>query len=103
MSLKVVGGRLDLSPDGIVCQLDDGAAKVVCTITRKVLRDLGDHHQLGGSEERLFSHLLLAIEQLASRKFNAGRIDKDGALTIETADLLRYGRTVLRTVAPTPH
>jgi len=103
MSLRVIGGRLDLLPGNIVCQLANGAAKVACIVTREVLRNLGDHRQLRGSEESLFSRLLPEIEQLASAKFDAGRIDKNGALTIETSDLLRYGRRVLGTVTRTPH
>src|SRR5947209_6826479 len=65
MPLKVMGGRLELSADRIVCQLHDGTTKVVCTITRQLLRTLGDYYQLSGSEELLFSELLPEIEQLA--------------------------------------
>jgi hypothetical protein len=92
MSLRVVAGRLELSSSRIVCQLDDGVTKVVCTIARQALRDLGDYHQLSGSEEAVFSQLLPAIERLASAKFQARLFDENGELSIGTADLLRYLR-----------
>jgi hypothetical protein len=88
--IRVVAGRLDLSSSSVVCQLDDGVTRVVCTIARQVLRDLGDYHQLKGSEEAVFSELLPEIERIASTKFQAGLLDKNGELSIRTADLLRY-------------
>jgi hypothetical protein len=92
VSLRVVSGRLDLSSSSIVFQLDDGVTRVVCTIPRQVLRDLGDYRQLRGSEEAVFSQLLPEIERLASTKFQAGLLDENGELSIGTADLLRYLR-----------
>jgi hypothetical protein len=92
VSLRVVAGRLDLSSDSIVCQLDDGVTRVVCTIARQALRDLGDYHQLSGSEEAVFSQLLPEIERLANAKSEAGLFDQNGELSIGTADLLRYLR-----------
>jgi Group II intron, maturase-specific domain len=90
VSLRVVAGRLDLSSNSIVCQLDDGETRVLCTIARQVLRDLGDYHQLKGSEEAVFSELPPEIERIASTKFQAGLLDENGELSIGTADLLRY-------------
>jgi hypothetical protein len=92
MSLRVVAGRLDLSSSSIVCQLDDGETRVVCTIARQTLRDMGDYHQLSGSEEAVFSQMLPEIERLATEKFQAGFLDENGGLSIGTADLLRYLR-----------
>ena len=92
MSLRVVAGRLDLSSSSIVCQLDDGETRVVCTIARQALRDMGDYHQLSGSEEAVFSQMLPEIERLATEKFQAGFLDENGGLSIGTADLLRYLR-----------
>jgi hypothetical protein len=86
----VVAGRLDLSSNSIVCQLDDGETSVLCTIARHVLRDLGDYHQLKGSEEAVFSELLPEIERIAGTKFQAGLLDENGELSSRTADLLRY-------------
>jgi hypothetical protein len=92
MSLRVVAGRLDLSSSSIVCQLDDGETRVVCTIARQALRDMGDYHGLSGSEEAVFSRMLPEIERLATEKFQAGFLDENGGLSIGTADLLRYLR-----------
>jgi hypothetical protein len=92
MSLRVVAGRLELSSSSIVCQLDNGVTKLICTIARQALRDLGDCHQLSGSEEAACSQLLPEIERIASAKFHAGVIHKTGKLSIGTAGLLRYLR-----------
>ena len=92
--LKVAAGRLDLSSDSIVFQLQDGASKVVCTIARPVLRELGHYYGLSASEEAVFSELLSGIERLASAKFDARRFDQRNELSIETFDLLRYGRAL---------
>src|SRR5262249_59268557 len=78
MSLRVVAGRLDLSSSSIVCQLDGGETRVVCTIARQALRDMGDYHQLSGSEEAIFSQMLPEIERLATEKFQAGLLDENG-------------------------
>jgi hypothetical protein len=94
VSLRIVAGRLDVSSNSIVCQLLDGATRVGCTIARQVLRDLGDFHQLRGSEEAVFRQLLPEIERLASTKFHAGRTDESGMLSIGIADLLRYSRSL---------
>ena len=96
MSLKVVAGRLDLSSNSIVCQLDGGETRVVCTIARQALRDMGDYHQLSGSEEAIFSQMLPEIERMATEKFRAGLLDENGGLSIGTADLLRYLRPQLQ-------
>jgi Protein of unknown function (DUF1488) len=92
VSLRVVAGRLDLSSNSIVCQLHDGETRVLCTIARQALRDLGDYHRLKGSEEAVFSELLSEIERIASAKLQAGLLDENGELSIGTADLLRYLR-----------
>jgi len=92
MSLRVVAGWLDLSSSSIVCQLDDGETRVICTIVRQALRDMGDYHQLSGSEEAVFSQMLPEIERLATEKFQVGFLDENGGLSIGTADLLRYLR-----------
>jgi len=86
-----VAGRLEWSSSTIVCELQDGDTRIVCTISRQVLRDLGDYRQLSGSEEALFSQLLPEIERLASAKFHAGVLDENRELNIGTADLLLYG------------
>jgi len=73
--------------------LHDGVTRIVCTIARQVLQDLGDYHQFSDSEGAVFSQLLPEIERLANTKFDAGRIEENGELSIGTADLLRYGRS----------
>jgi hypothetical protein len=92
MSLKVASGRLDLLASSIVCQLQDGAQTIVCTISRQVLRDLGDYH-FGRAipEAAVFSECLSEIERLASAKFNGRGLDKSGGISIGPADLVRYG------------
>lgn len=92
MSLKVASGRLDLLASSIVCQLQDGAQTLVCTISRQVLRDLGYYHfGRAVSEEAVFSECLSEIERLANAKFSGRGLDKVGGISIDPADLVRYG------------
>ena len=103
MSLKVAPGRLDLSATSIVCELRDGETRLVCSVSREALRDLGDYYRLTGSAEAVFSELLPEIERLASAKFAAGGVGEDGELRIGTADLLRFCRVPLSTSARIRH
>src|SRR5262245_1626607 len=82
MSLRVVAGWLDLSSSSIVCQLDDGETRVICTIVRQALRDMGDYHQLSGSEEAIFSEMLPEIERLATEKFRPASSMKTAGLAL---------------------
>jgi hypothetical protein len=92
MSFKVASGRLDLLASSIVCQLQDSAQTIVCTIERQLLRDLGDYH-FGRAvpEEAVFSECLSEIERLASAKFGGQGLDRSGGISIGPADLIRYG------------
>jgi hypothetical protein len=62
-------------------------------ISRQLLRDLRDSHGLPArmNELEVFSRLLSEVEWIASIKYDAGRLEENGDLKIETADLLRYG------------
>lgn len=91
MTFHVVRGKLEFLSCSIVCQLHDGERAVICTVSRRVLRDLADYHQLHVSDEAAFSHLLPVIERLANECIRAGRVDENGNVTIGTTELVRYG------------
>jgi hypothetical protein len=90
--LKVATGKLDFSANNIVCHFqEDGGRTITCTIARQALLDLGGYYGLKLSEVALFSVLLPEIERIASDKFHAGCIDGAGELSLEAADLVRFG------------
>jgi hypothetical protein len=93
MALKVVPGRLDIQPEGIRFRLGDGATVVGCFLTRFVLQDLASHHLPGtnATDLQAFSELLPEIEHFANAKYDANRIEANGEIRLETADLLRHG------------
>jgi hypothetical protein len=72
-------------------QSHDGKKVVACGISRDALRDLGGYHRLDGAEDELFRALRPEIERLASAKYRAGRLDRNGAIVIGPADILLYG------------
>ena len=93
---RVVGGKLGLLSDSIACRLRDGDRILTCIVSRQALRDLGDYHQLYGSDEALFSRLLPQVERLANERVRAGRVDESGNVTIGTAEPVRHGLGLLR-------
>jgi hypothetical protein len=91
MPFKLVPGRLDIQAEGVRFRLGDGATTVSCFVTHFALQDLGGHYLSGANVTDLqaFTELLPEIEHLANAKFDSGRIEENGEVTIGTADLLR--------------
>jgi hypothetical protein len=94
MPLKIISGTLDIQSDGISCRLDDGVVTVACTISRFVLQDLAGRYLagVGITELQAFGELISEIENLATAKFDSGRLDENGDISIGTSDFLRHRR-----------
>jgi hypothetical protein len=91
MQLKVMVPTLGARPQGLAFQCENGMKTVSGSISAETLRDLTDFHQVKGSQEEGFRALLPEIERLLNAKFQAGRIEENGELSIRAADLLRFG------------
>jgi hypothetical protein len=91
MGLKVMVRTLSARPQGLAFQCENGMKTVSGNISAETLRDLTDFHQVKGSQEDGFRALLPEIERLLNAKFQAGRIEENGELSIRAADLLRFG------------
>ncbi len=90
-SLLMVAGSVKLLPQGLAFDSHDGRRTVPCSITRDALLDLCGYHGLKGNEGDAVKALGPQIERLVSRKYRAGRVERNGELTIKPADLLLYG------------
>jgi hypothetical protein len=99
MQFKLVPGRLDIETEGIRFWLSDGANTFSCFVTHFVLQDLGGHYLPSANltDLQAFAELLPEIEHLANAKYNLGRTEESGGVTIGTADFLR--RALSRPVA----
>jgi hypothetical protein len=90
---RIAAGKLEIREHeiGFRCMVDKKL--IDCTISHRVLLDLASAYGLSHQMIALaaFGELLSPIEKIASRKYEAGRLEENGALKIGTADLLRYG------------
>jgi hypothetical protein len=91
MRLKVTVQTLSARPQSLAFQCEDGMKTISASISAETLRDMTDFHQIKGSPEEGFRALLPEIERLLNAKFQAGRIEESGELSIRAADLLRFG------------
>jgi Protein of unknown function (DUF1488) len=91
VSLVMDEGSVNVRPQDISFHSHDGVKVVPCGILRDALLDLGSYHRLSGGEDELFRALLAEIERLASAKYRAGRLDRNGTIMIGPADILLYG------------
>jgi hypothetical protein len=91
VSLVTDATSVSVRPEEISFESLDGMKVVPCGILRDALLDLGGYHRLSGGEDELFRALLPEIERLASAKYSAGRLDRNGAIMIGSADILLYG------------
>jgi hypothetical protein len=91
--LRLTAGKLEIREHevGFRCIVDDKL--IDCTISCQALLDLAGVYGLSHEASALeaFGELVLPIEKIASRKYEAGRFEENGELKIGTADLLRYG------------
>ncbi len=70
-----------LQPDGVVLfAMNDGSRLVPCAITAAALRQLAGPDII--SLCRAFAEHRHAIEQVASDKYDSGRTDPDGGITL---------------------
>jgi hypothetical protein len=90
--LRISAGKLEIREHeiGFNCMVDNKL--IECTISHQVLLDLAGAYGLSHEASALatFGELFSPIEKIASRKYEAGRLEENGGLKIGTADLLRY-------------
>ena len=93
MPLRVTAGKLEIGEHAICFRCAADAVSVECSISRQAIRNLAGVHALPPelSDLAAFSQLLSRIEKIANRKYPRTRFEKETALKIGTADLLRYG------------
>jgi Protein of unknown function (DUF1488) len=88
--LQIAAGKLEIREHeiGFRCKVDQKL--IDCTISHHVLLDLAGAYGLSHKMIALaaFGELLSPIEKIASRKYEAGRLEENGELKIGTVDLL---------------
>jgi len=92
MGLRVAVSTLHAGSQGLSFQCNNGREQIACVISAETLRDLIGFQGLNQMDEGAFRLLLPQIERIVSAKYEVGRIEENGALSICTADILRYGR-----------
>jgi hypothetical protein len=90
-SLVLDADTIKVRAEDLAFQSHAGATVVACEISRDALQDLGGYHRLNGAQDEVFRALRPEIERLASAKYRAGRLDRNGAILIGPADILLYG------------
>jgi hypothetical protein len=90
-SLVLDADTVKVRAQDLAFQSHDGEAVVACGISRDALQDLGGYHRLNGAEDEVFHALRPEIERLASAKYRAGRLDRQGGVLVDSADILLYG------------
>jgi hypothetical protein len=91
MRLKVMIETLAARPRRLAFQCDNDQQNIVGSISVDTLRDMMDFHRVKGGPEDVFRALLPEIERLVNAKYDSGRFDENGELSICTAEILRYG------------
>jgi hypothetical protein len=91
MGLKLIAESINVRPEGLAFECEDGEAHVACTVSTETLADLLDFHDVDISEARSFEAFLPKVEHIVNAKYASGRFDREGALAIEMPDILRYG------------
>jgi hypothetical protein len=91
MGLKVAVATLRAGSQGLLFQCNNGDEQISCVIPPQTLRDLVEFNDFSEMDESAFRALLPQIERIVTAKYEIGRIEEDGALSICTADILRYG------------
>ena len=92
MGLKIAVATLRAGSQGLLFQCNNGHEQIACVISAQTLRDLIEFHGLNEMDESAFRVLLPQIERIVTAKYEVGRIEENGALSICTADILRYDR-----------
>jgi Protein of unknown function (DUF1488) len=71
--------------DGVYFGLQDGRKVVVCMVSNEALDDYARGNP--NRRERIFLKIRPRIEAIASAKYDAGHIETDGTLRVDTRDL----------------
>ncbi len=77
--------KADFKGDSVEFRGQDGEVRVRCEITRSAL----DDHFGGNGKDRLavFRANRRAIEEIARRRYLAGRVEKSGSVYIDSSDV----------------
>ena len=79
-------GLLDIEQEGVVFLMRDGTDTVTVLVSLHALEDIDAPAHSGGHLER-FNEYRKQFEQIASDKFDSGRVERDGTVCIRGRDL----------------
>lgn len=86
MPLRPSSDGFNEGRDGFYFAMTEGTKTVQCVVTHQALRELSASNGLPGDQVATFTRFRSEIERAASNKFDAGKFNENGEVSVTPTD-----------------